>query len=245
MNEPAAFDRRVLDRLVVAIDGPSGSGKSTVARGVATRLDLRYLDTGAMYRALTWLAQRDGVAAGDDEALAKLASCWRFEISTDPVRPRVIADDVEVTTAIRSSEVTAEVSAVSAVPAVRAALVARQRDIVGAGGIVMEGRDTGTVVCPEAPVKIYLTASGGARALRRATEERDRHRLVGDDVIALTQAELDRRDQLDSSRDASPLRKAEGALEVDTTALSADEVIDVVVAACRSVAASTAPSPPR
>src|SRR6185312_4186982 len=147
VKEPAAFDRRVL----VAIDGPSGSGKSTVARGVAARLGLRYLDTGAMYRALTWLAQRDGVAVDDAESLAKLASCWEFDISTDPDRPWVVANGVEVTTAIRSAEVTAAVSAVSAVPAVRVALVARQRAIVGQGGIVLEGRDTGTAVCPDAP----------------------------------------------------------------------------------------------
>ena len=274
MNEPAAFDRRMIERLVVAIDGPSGAGKSTVARGVAARLGMRYLDTGAMYRALTWLAQREEMAVDDADALGRLVTGWRLDISTDPARPWVTVNGVDVTSAIRSAEVTGAVSAVSAVPAVRAALVARQREIVGGGGIVVEGRDIGTVVCPDAPVKVYLTASGRARAIRRATEtqgggtraatghrargetaavhqrlddaretgpDAGAHREPDDDVIALTRAELDRRDQLDSNRGTSPLAKAEDALEVDTTALTAEQVVDLVVSACRSAVAVSAP----
>jgi cytidylate kinase len=219
---PSAVD------LVVAIDGPAGSGKSTVARGVATRLRMRYLDTGAMYRALTWLALRDGVDA-DPDATATLAERWRLEISTDPERPRVVVDGTDVTAAIRSPEVTSAVSAVSAIPAVRRLLVAMQRDIAGSGGIVAEGRDMGTVVFPDAPVKVYLTASGSARAERRALES-----VPGADAAALaaTRADLDRRDRLDSTRAASPLARADDALEIDTTAMSVDEAVTAVVEAC-------------
>jgi cytidylate kinase len=230
----AGHDGPSVGDLVVAIDGPAGSGKSTVARGVATRLRMRYLDTGAMYRALTWLALREGIDVdtgtdADPGATAALAERWRLEISTDPERPRVVVDGTDVTAAIRSPEVTSAVSAVSAVPAVRRRLVAMQRDIAGSGGIVAEGRDMGTVVFPDAPVKVYLTASGSARAERRALES-----VPGADAAALaaTRADLDRRDRLDSTRAASPLARADDALEIDTTAMSVDEAVTAVVEAC-------------
>jgi cytidylate kinase len=221
-----------LDDLVVAIDGPSGSGKSTVARGVASRLGLPYLDTGATYRALTWLVLRRGVDVADPTAVADLAKRWRLEISTDPTIPRVLVDGADVTSAIRSPEVTGAVSAVSAVPEVRARLVALQREIAGSGGVVAEGRDTGTVVFPQAPVKVYLTASGSARAERRALESVDE---ADASVLAATRADLERRDRLDSTRATSPLTRAPDALEIDTTTMSVDEAVDAVVEACAAV----------
>src|SRR4051794_2461215 len=158
-------------KLVVAIDGPSGSGKSTVARGVATALGLRYLDTGAMYRAVTWLALQDGVDLGDAGALARLARGAALDITADPEAPRIVAAGHDVTTAVRSREVTAAVSTVSAVPEVRAAMVQRQREVIADGGIVVEGRDIGTTVVPDAAVKVFLTADAATRAQRRTVQD--------------------------------------------------------------------------
>ena len=157
-----------LSTLVVAIDGPSGSGKSTVARGVARILGLRYLDTGAMYRALTWWVIEQGVDPADESSVLAAATTFDLDMSTDPVAQQVVlVSGHDVTRAIRSAAVTQQVSAVSAVAEVRRQLVARQRVIIGAGGIVVEGRDIGTTVCPAAPVKIFLTAATEARAVRR------------------------------------------------------------------------------
>ena len=209
--------------VVVAIDGPSGSGKSTVARGVASRLGLRYLDTGAMYRALTWLALHDHVSLDDDAGLETLADSAAIEVTTDPAAVVVQAGGEDVTAAIRSAEVTAAVSAVAAVPGVRRAMVARQRDVIGAGGIVVEGRDIGTTVAPDAAVKIFLTADEEARAARRAAET--------DGAVEATKHAIARRDALDSGRTASPLTCADDALVIDSTALAVDDVIDRIVAA--------------
>ena len=154
--------------LVVAIDGPSGSGKSTVARGVARLLGLRYLDTGAMYRAVTWLVLHEGVDVDDGAAVTALAEQADLQVTTtpDPVTVHIAGHDV--TADIRGADVTAAVSRVSAAPGVRAAMVDRQRRLIGAGGIVVEGRDIGTTVAPDAPVKIFLTADEQVRAGRRA-----------------------------------------------------------------------------
>ncbi|MEV4091041.1 (d)CMP kinase [Streptosporangium saharense] len=204
--------------LVVAMDGPSGSGKSSASRGVARALGLRYLDTGAMYRAITWwMLQRD-VDLSDQEAIAARALEAVLTIGTDPDAPSVAVDGTDAAGPIRTAEVTAAVSAVSAVPEVRRRLVAEQREIIGAGGIVVEGRDIGTVVAPDAPVKIYLTASADARALRRTAE------LAGTTVQA-QKAAMARRDSLDSTRKADPLAMAADAVELDTTALNLDEVV--------------------
>lgn len=211
-----------MTELVVAMDGPSGSGKSSVSRGVARALGLRYLDTGAMYRAVTWWMLREGVDIGDPAAIAARAKEPRLEVGTDPDAPAITVDGVDVAGPIRGPEVTRAVSAVSAVPEVRAVLVARQREIIGAGGIVVEGRDIGRVVAPDAPVKIYLTASAEARARRRSAE------LAGTTVEA-QRAELARRDALDSTRKADPLAKADDAVELDSTALTLDEVIAEVL----------------
>ncbi|MFI6905638.1 (d)CMP kinase [Nonomuraea sp. NPDC050394] len=208
--------------LVVAMDGPSGSGKSSASRGVARALRLRYLDTGAMYRAMTWWMLEQGVDVADPAAVA--ARCGEPEIvsGTDPDGPTIHVGATDVAGPIRTGEVTGSVSAVAAVPEVRTRLVALQREIIGAGGIVVEGRDIGTVVWPEAAVKIYLTASAEARALRRTAE------LSGTTVEA-QQAAMARRDTLDSTRKADPLSMADGAIELDTTPLTLQEVIDAVL----------------
>jgi CMP/dCMP kinase len=207
-----------VDRCVVAVDGPSGSGKSTVSRRLAAALGARYLDTGAMYRAVTWAVLQAGIDPGDAEAVAKVAEDAQVTSGTDPEHPTIRLDGVAVDTEIRSPEVTGVVSAVAAVPAVRRLLVAQQREIIAAAGsIVVEGRDIGTVVAPDADLKVYLTASADARAHRRSTE-------VAADLDA-TAADLARRDRLDSTRATDPLAKADDAVELDTTGLSIDEVV--------------------
>ncbi|MDF2977188.1 MAG: (d)CMP kinase [Actinomycetospora sp.] len=223
-------------RGVVAVDGPSGTGKSTTARGLALRLDARYLDTGAMYRAVTLAVLRAGVpvdvaataADGHDEVVA-VALGARLEVSTDPAEPRVRLDGDDVDAEIRGSEVTAAVSAVSALTAVRAHLVDLQRRIVrqaldDGAGIVVEGRDIGTVVVPDAGLKVFLTASELVRAGRRDAENTAAGR-AGAAGTESTRADLARRDTLDSSRAASPLRPAHDAVEVDTSTLDIDGVL--------------------
>ncbi|RUL89986.1 MULTISPECIES: (d)CMP kinase [Micromonospora] len=207
-----------IGRCVVAVDGPSGSGKSTVSRRLATSLGARYLDTGAMYRAITWAVLRSGVDLNDAHAVAKVAGEVDLRIGTDPEGYAVTADGVNVETDIRGADVTAAVSAVAAVPAVRALLVARQRDMIDkAGRIVVEGRDIGSVVAPDADLKVYLTASAAARAARRSAENAS--------DVAATAADLARRDQLDSTRKADPLAQAADAVVLDSTELGIDEVV--------------------
>ncbi|MGP4098788.1 (d)CMP kinase [Nonomuraea sp. KM90] len=208
--------------LVVAMDGPSGSGKSSVSRGVARALGLRYLDTGAMYRAMTWWMLRQGVDLADPDAIGARCAEPAIVSGTDPDGPTIRVDDVDVAGPIRESEVTGAVSVVAAVPEVRTRLVALQREIIGAGDIVVEGRDIGTVVWPDAAVKVYLTASAEARARRRSAE------LSGSTVEA-QQAAMARRDTLDSTRKTDPLSMAAGAVELDTTPLTLEEVIGEVL----------------
>lgn len=206
-------------RDVIALDGPSGTGKSTVARALARRLGFRYLDTGAMYRAVTWAVLREGVDPEDTEAVVPLAKRVAIDVSTDPVNPRVTVDGRRVDKEIRSAAVTTAVSPVSAIPEVRSILVAAQRELIGEGGVVVEGRDIGTVVAPTAPLKVFLTASPDARADRRSRQD-------GATDPRSTAADLDRRDRYDSSRQHSPLRAAEDAVPLDTTALSVGQVVD-------------------
>lgn len=209
--------------LVVAIDGPSGSGKSSTSRGVADRLSLDYLDTGAMYRAMTWALIERGVDLQDPEAIAKAAEDVRLTSGTDPLNPTIHVDDTDVAVPIRSDDVTGSVSLVAAVPRVREMLVDLQRDTIAqSDGIVVEGRDIGSTVAPDAPVKIYLVADPAARAARRALE-------TGASDTAATELALARRDEIDSTRAASPLAKAEGAIVVDGTHLTLEEVIDTIV----------------
>ncbi|WP_243718582.1 (d)CMP kinase [Actinomadura sp. 7K534] len=211
--------------LVIAMDGPSGSGKSSASKGVARALGLRYLDTGAMYRAMTWWMLQNGVPVEDGGAVAARALEPVIESGTDPDAPTITVDGTDVSGPIRTREVTNAVSAVSSVPAVRTRLVELQREIIGTGGIVVEGRDIGTVVAPDAPVKVYLTASEEARAARRAKD------LAADPAatVTVTQAEQARRDRLDSTRKASPLTMAGDAHEIDSTELSLSEVVETIV----------------
>jgi CMP/dCMP kinase len=205
-------------RLVVAVDGPSGSGKSTISRRLANALEARYLDTGAMYRAVTWAVLRDEIDPDDAEAVAEVARGLKLEIGTDPLEPFVMADGVPVDGPIRGPEVTQAVSAVSAVSRVRQLLVAEQRRIIAESArIVVEGRDIGTVVAPDADLKVYLTASADERARRRSAEN-----SVDQSATA---ADLARRDKLDSTRATDPLRQAEDAVVLDTTALGIDQVV--------------------
>jgi cytidylate kinase len=208
--------------VVVAIDGPSGSGKSSTSREVAVRLGMRYLDTGAMYRAMTWWMLRHDVPVDSPEAVA--ARCGEPVIvsGTDPSAPTITVDDADVAAAIRTPEVTGAVSAVSAVPQVRACLLQLQRRAIEGGGIVVEGRDIGSVVAPDADVKVYLTADPAARAARRTAEE------GGSDITA-TESSLLARDHIDSTRLASPLTMAEDAVHLDTTPFTLDEVVDLIV----------------
>jgi cytidylate kinase len=219
--------------IVIAIDGPSGSGKSTVARGVAAALTYRYVDTGAMYRALTWLALDRGVDLHDARALAALVEAAELVLSTDPAAPTIAVAGTDVTSAIRTPEVTAAVSAVSAVPELRATLVRRQRAELAGGAVVVEGRDIGTTVAPDAEVKIFLTADPEARAQRRGAE------LAGTQVdattVASTRQQLLRRDEADSTRQASPLAQASDALVIDSTDLTAAEVVERVLAEVAAV----------
>jgi cytidylate kinase len=225
-------------RLVVAVDGPSGSGKSSAARGVATALGLRYLDTGATYRALTWWLLEHEVDVSDPAAVAGQAKSRSVEIGTDPGEQWVRIDSIDVTVEIRNRRVSNVVSLVASVPEVRRQLIALQRQIIAAavtssGGIVAEGRDIGTVVAPDADVKIFLTASEQVRAERRAAElaARQADGQVGptaDDApsAAVTRLEQGRRDR----RDAAQTQLAADAVEIDATNLGLDEVVARITA---------------
>jgi cytidylate kinase len=208
---------------VVAIDGPSGSGKSTVGRGVADALGLHVLDTGAMYRSVTLAALRAGADLADEDACGSLARAVRVELEDEVVT----LDGEDVSAEIRAPAVTAAVSAVSAHPAVRRELVTRQRAWVAQhGGGVVEGRDIGTVVFPDAAVKVFLTASDDERARRRQRDEEAAARPTEMDSV---REALARRDALDSSRVASPLRAADDALVLDTTGRGVEDVVAEIV----------------
>lgn len=208
--------------VVVAMDGPSGSGKSSTARGAAARLGLRYLDTGAQFRAVTVWMIENGVDLGDPAAIAARAGEVEVASGTDPQHPTITVGGEDVSVAIRSQEVTDHVSAVASVPDVRRGLLELQRSIIGDGGIVVEGRDIGSVVAPDAQVKLFLTADPSARAARRTAEN-------GVGSVEATEADLLRRDAIDSGRAAAPLTMPEGATHLDTTPYSLDEVIQRVV----------------
>ena len=208
--------------MIVAIDGPAGAGKSTVARAVADALGVGYVDTGAMYRALTLLALRSGTDLADDAALADLARANPVRLSHGSTGLRVYIAGDDVTMAIREADVTGAVSQVAAHPGVRAEMVDLQRDIMGAGDWVSDGRDIGSVVCPDAAVKVFLTASVDERARRRHAELVAR----GDQVdLRGIRDDVERRDHADSSRAASPLVVADGAVILDTTGMGIDEVV--------------------
>lgn len=238
MSRAPRSAEEILRTLSIAIDGPSGSGKTTTARLVARALGLRHVDTGAMYRAATLVAIERGVDLGDGERLGALAdSLAIFAEANLAGEPQIRIGDRDVTDAVRSPEVTAAVSAVSAHPSVRAAMVRRQRTLAEAGGVILEGRDIGSVVLPSADVKIYLDASVRVRAERRHAElTRAGVAATIDDV----ERDLERRDSLDSSRAASPLMRPIGAWLVDTSQATIEGEVARVVSIAREVAAERA-----
>ena len=223
---------------VIAIDGPSGSGKSSTARGVASRLGLRYVDTGSMYRALTWWVLQSGIDPRESAAVAARCREPRIDLVDDPRDPRVLVDGRDVSAEVRGPDVGAAVSLVSAVPEVRQRLVGLQRALVEAAtssgrGAVVEGRDIGTVVLPDADLKVFLTADAAARARRRALEELSRQADEPGEPdeahVRATEEHLLDRDDLDSSRAVSPLVPAEDAVHIDGTQWTLEEVIDRVI----------------
>lgn len=215
--------------MIIAIDGPSGAGKSTVAKAVAEKLEFSCLDTGAMYRSVAWLACEEGIPLDDDAALGELArSCTiRFDQQEGSSAPKaVFIDDHDVTSAIRTFEIDKAVSPVSAAPSVRDAMVDQQRRVGRSGNYVIEGRDIGTVVFPDADVKVFLTASDEERARRRVRQNEERN--VGSTDFETVLADILRRDQYDSSRATSPLKPADDSTLLDSTDLSIDEVVDEI-----------------
>lgn len=226
--------------LVVAVDGTSGSGKSSTSKGAADRLGLRYLDTGAQFRAMTWAMLSRGVDVHDADAVATTARQIVIGSGTDPLAPTITLDGVDVSVEIRSDEVNASVSPVATVPAVRTLLLELQRSIItealNGAGIVVEGRDIGSVVWPQAELKLYVSADPAARAARRALE-------AGGDVAA-TQASLEARDVIDSGRATAPLIAADGAFHLDTTHITLAQAIDQVIELVEQTRATVAEGSP-
>jgi cytidylate kinase len=218
---PRLARRLTLPPMVIAIDGPAGAGKSSVARAVAATLDFTYLDSGAMYRCVALVALERGADLDDAAAMDEVARSLRIEFDGG----RVGLGGEDVSAAIREPQVTAAASRVSVHPPVREAMVARQRRLIDAGRYVAEGRDIGTVVSPDAPLKIFLTASAAERARRRAAQ-------TGEDEAAVLEAQRER-DARDETREHSALRAAEDAVEIETTGLGLDEVVQRVVALAR------------
>lgn len=214
--------------LQVAIDGPASSGKSTVAKNIAKRFGYVYCDTGAMYRSVTWAALENGIDVSDTKQVIDLAR--RIKITFEPGQPdqRVFVDGHEVTKDIRTEKIAANVSAVAAIPEVRAQMVEQQRQIAQVGGIVMDGRDIGTTVLPDAQVKVFLVASAHERA-RRRYEENLQKGLATQSLDEL-EAAIKLRDQKDSTRKVSPLTQAKDAILIDTTSLTIDQVVDEISA---------------
>ncbi len=213
--------------LIVAIDGPAASGKSTTARLLARRLGYLHIDTGAMYRAMTLKVIRAGIDPSDHERVSRLADETVIRLEPEGHGVRVFLDGEDVSDEIRKPEVTSRASSVSEIPRVREILVQAQQEMGREGGVVLEGRDIGTVVFPEADVKIYLDAEPGARALRRCRE------LVSDGIdvtLATVREDLERRDRYDSEREHSPLRKAPDAIITDTSDLTIDEQVALIEA---------------
>ena len=209
--------------LVIAIDGPSGAGKSTTARRLAERLGYIYIDTGAMYRAIGWKAKREGIDQADEAGLADLCGRTEVTIKKDNNDPRFSVDGIDVTGELRTPEMGMMASAVSRSPAVRARLLTLQRELGRGGGVVMDGRDIGTVVFPDADVKFYLEASAGERGRRRYLELKAKGMDV--DRAQITK-EIEERDRQDSGRALAPLKKADDALLIDSSSMSIDDVLD-------------------
>jgi CMP/dCMP kinase len=212
--------------LVIAIDGPAGAGKSTVAQKLAERLGLTYVDSGATYRAAALKVLRSGVSPEDEPKVATVISAANLQVITDGVKPHVLLDGGDVSASIRTPEVTLAAAKVSRLPEVRKKLIELQRRFARGRGVVMEGRDIGTIVFPDAPLKIFLGADRKERARRRLEQDLKEGRGGSLEEIAY---ELGRRDQLDAERKISPLVAASDAIEIDSTHLTADQVVDRIL----------------
>jgi pantoate ligase/cytidylate kinase len=220
--------------VIIAIDGPAGAGKSTVARAVAERLGIGYLDTGAMYRAVTYLALRGGVSPHDGAGLEALARAHEPEMRPVPGGMSIRVDGTDVSDEIRDPDVTAAVSEVAAHAGVREAVTAVQRRVLASGSWVCDGRDIGTTVWPSAELKVFLTASAAERARRRAADLAARG---VPEPVAEVQAQLAARDHLDTTRTVSPLRPASDALHLDTSDLTVDQVVETITGWATTLAA--------
>ena len=218
-----------MDPLIIAIDGPSGAGKGTIARGVAAKLRYRHIDTGAMYRAVAWLAIHEGIELDDEAGVAHRAERARFSLDED----RVTVDGHDLTRAIRTPEIDRASAAVARLSAVRRVLVSKQRLMGAAGGVVMEGRDIGTVVFPDADVKVYLDASPEERAKRRANDPAHAASAAGG--VGEVATALAERDRSDATRRDSPLARAADAIHIETTDQPIETVIDQVLSLIRAI----------
>lgn len=218
--------RAVTTKSIIAIDGPAGAGKSTVARKVARKLGYVYVDSGAMYRALTLAVLRAGVSPDETEAVTKLLATTDVTLYPGPEGNKVCLNGEDVTDAIRDAKTTAAVSYVAAIPQVRSYMTALQQKLANKGGVVMDGRDIGTVVLPQADVKVFLTASVEERARRRFEQLCAQDRAISLEEI---RANIEQRDAIDASRQVAPLRKAVDAVEIDTTNKTITEVVDAIL----------------
>jgi len=222
-------------RLIIAIDGPAGAGKSTVARQLARRLGYRFLDTGALYRAVTFAALRAGLEPSDGEQVAALARTVDLRFESEPDGLRVLLGGDDISTEIRGPDVTTAVSTVAALPRVRAAMVPLQRAFAVGGGVVAEGRDIGTVVFQDADLKFYLDADPAVRAGRRALE-------CGDEDVARVHRQMAERDRDDTEREVSPLCVADDAIRIDSTELSLEQVIERLLEAVEGKRIESSPN---
>jgi len=213
-------------KLIVAIDGPAGAGKSTVAKRLADELGYTYMDTGAMYRAFAWKVMQEAIDLGDERNLRKILQETKIDLKKDDSRLRVFLDGVDITDRIRTPELSQTASKVSTLGAVRERMVELQRAMGREGGVVVEGRDIGTVVFPKAEVKIYLDASSEERARRRFEELRAQGKEIN---LKETLKEMDERDRRDQERELAPLRKAEDAVVIDSTTLDAEGVMERIM----------------